>query len=378
MASTTSIHDVVPLETGGVVNRKGIDFQDHVAAGFCLDMLSTDSLIAVWCESQDDITLIRSFNNIEHVEFAQCKSNLLENFWSSSNLCQRTKSASGSSILEKSLQFDRIKEPSRFRIITQRPVSKELECLTIPSHDELNQKSMRDLVDLKKSIAKKLPDAKSPNQNGTDFWIDGATWDVRHSTDAVKARNILQLRKYTESLDEYFTTDQIETIYERIVQLVWNAGLACPKTRQSEKRITRSVFKAKVREYVELTKNPASEGIGVKLQEKMQDASIPPASIGLAQDQRKSYRQRRLDSGYLDTKTVAKLEESVRARLLRLKSQLDLGQISSGSSFHSMCLKELDDIATEISLDSQGLAFLQGYMYNLTDRCQFRFSEAVT
>ena len=38
-AAPRSIRDLEPLETGGTLNRQGLAFQDHVALGFCLDML---------------------------------------------------------------------------------------------------------------------------------------------------------------------------------------------------------------------------------------------------------------------------------------------------------------------------------------------------
>jgi hypothetical protein len=56
--TVNSIYDLAPLEHGGIDNRKGIDFQDHVAADFCLDMILDNGLKEVWCETQDDITLI--------------------------------------------------------------------------------------------------------------------------------------------------------------------------------------------------------------------------------------------------------------------------------------------------------------------------------
>ena len=72
MTTSVSIHDAEPLEIGGVVARKGFTFQDHVAVGFLLDLLKYDDLREVWCESQDDVTLIWS-GSVEYVEFVQVK-----------------------------------------------------------------------------------------------------------------------------------------------------------------------------------------------------------------------------------------------------------------------------------------------------------------
>src|SRR4051794_25192694 len=68
-ATLPSIFDVAPLETGGVEARAGLVFQDHVAARYCLLMLESDDLKQVWCEAQDDITLIREDSSDVLVEF---------------------------------------------------------------------------------------------------------------------------------------------------------------------------------------------------------------------------------------------------------------------------------------------------------------------
>jgi hypothetical protein len=53
-----SSHDLSPLDQGGPVARAGFLYQDHVGAGFCIEMLRNTKLTGVWCETLDDITLI--------------------------------------------------------------------------------------------------------------------------------------------------------------------------------------------------------------------------------------------------------------------------------------------------------------------------------
>ena len=81
-----SIHDLPPLEIGGVKARQGFQIQDHVAVGFCIQMLLKPNLLQVWCETQDDITLISENDGVEQVEFVQVKSNELNQLWSISEL----------------------------------------------------------------------------------------------------------------------------------------------------------------------------------------------------------------------------------------------------------------------------------------------------
>src|SRR5262245_14148823 len=118
-----SIFDLEPLEQGGQIARSGFSFQDHVAAHLALEMIADASLREVWCETQDDVTLIWQTNpsSIE-VEFVQVKSNDLNQLWTAAKVCERDKpkesqSASGKdgagrSIIERSFANDRCLEPT--------------------------------------------------------------------------------------------------------------------------------------------------------------------------------------------------------------------------------------------------------------------------
>ncbi len=121
-----SYRDVPPLESGGVIARSGFEFQDHVSAGYCIDILQNKALIEVWCESLDDITLIRKSEECEEFEFIQAESNEFNHFWSVAELCKRDKRDKtpivGSSILEKSLAYERGAEPCYFRMVTCLPI----------------------------------------------------------------------------------------------------------------------------------------------------------------------------------------------------------------------------------------------------------------
>lgn len=76
-----SIHDAPPTEFGGVSARQGFAYQDHVAAGFCLEMLLDEKIEQVWCEVFDDVTLFLGIDGVQEVEFVQVKSNELNQLW---------------------------------------------------------------------------------------------------------------------------------------------------------------------------------------------------------------------------------------------------------------------------------------------------------
>jgi len=172
-----SIHDLSPLESGGVEARQGFGLQDHVAAGFCLDMIGESRLVQVWCETQDDITLILDGQGGHEVEFVQVKGHDLDQLWSVAKLYERERKntaskVAGRSILEKSLSNDRCVEPCSFRIVTCRPVQSELSVLTHPLGSSYRSTSeaaeaMRRLIE---QLQVKLGQIESENGNGIDFW----------------------------------------------------------------------------------------------------------------------------------------------------------------------------------------------------------------
>jgi hypothetical protein len=82
-----SIHSLSPLEEGGSIARSGFLYQDHVAARFCIEMVRDTCLLEVWCETEDDITLLWDRGDGIVVEFVQVKANELSQLWSVALLC---------------------------------------------------------------------------------------------------------------------------------------------------------------------------------------------------------------------------------------------------------------------------------------------------
>ncbi|MBK8932236.1 MAG: DUF4297 domain-containing protein [Chloroflexi bacterium] len=137
MKVAQSIRDLQPLNIGGTVARAGFEFQDHVAVWFCLEMLVNNCLKEVWCETQDDITLIWQDNgSVEWVEFVQVKIYRLTISGRSPNCANRRR------VLKiriktvhpflKILAQDRCRERCQFRVITSLNVNNDLEILTLP------------------------------------------------------------------------------------------------------------------------------------------------------------------------------------------------------------------------------------------------------
>jgi len=194
-----SIHELRPLESGGVIARNGLNYQDHRAAGFCLEMLGDKTLSQVWCEDQDDITLIWQVNGQEEVEFVQVKSNEFDQLWSAAKLYERKKAQKDTSILERSLAYDRCKEPCRFRIVTAHPVMPELSALKL-APDHPNRAGKKAEIDaLRDKLDEHLDRCMSPNGHDISFWLAHTRWEVAGLEDAIRAKNLVELQRLVDS-----------------------------------------------------------------------------------------------------------------------------------------------------------------------------------
>lgn len=117
MSSVTlpSIFDLVPLEQGGPIARAGFLYQDHIAAKYCIEMLLDPALEQVWCETLDDITLIRRADGTLLIEFVQVKAADLAQMWSVARICDGKQQ----SLVARSLAQHRCAEPCTFRIVSR-------------------------------------------------------------------------------------------------------------------------------------------------------------------------------------------------------------------------------------------------------------------
>ena len=375
-ALARSIYDLPPLSVGGMEARNGFAFQDHVAVGFCLEMLENSKLLEVWCESLDDITLIWEFPGDKCAEFIQVKGSEMNQLWSVAKLCEReTKThSSGQSIMEKSLAQDRCKEPCRFRIVTARPVMSEIEILTFPQTAPARINGKVEFDAIHKLMEPKVGSSRSLNGNDYKFWTERMFWDVRHTNESVHDANILKLSKFLSCTGIGLAPDQLEELYTKLLKKVWDASRIDPRVFPNQNRIKRIDFEPWIMRVAHDMGLPAAGAPG-KLEEKMQRASLAPDLISTAVEQIRYYRGEQLSPKYLDLDQQRFIQGEVSAILQSLKSRIDNGQLADdGGLFHGLCLEELEKLRNELPISPKPpLAFLQGCMYNITGRCLHRF-----
>ena len=374
-----SIHSLKPLESGGTIARGGFIYQDHIAVSFLLDMVADELLEEVWCETHDDITLLKRGYNGEEVEFVQVKNVHLDSFWSTTKLCQREKTSTntdghGSSLLEKSFAHDRCAEPCKFRIVTSLPTNASLKVLTLPFDSPIREIGSDEFNKLTATVRKKFGTLISPNNNDVVYWLSNAKWQVE-SEKEIRISNVARLMKIISNKGIHLAGEVVETkIYPQILDLVQNAAAASWETNEKAKKIIRREFLDWLDNIIRNEQYPLSAGAGEKLKEKMMRAKIAKDYIITAQDERRKFRQERLAPRYLDLTDLELIEGEVLSELESLRLRLDSGEFTEGTPFLKTCHDKLRELQGTLQVKSKlPLHYLDGCMYDITDRCAHRY-----
>lgn len=371
MGELPSIHELLPLEQGGPVARTGFLYQDHVAARFCIDMLGNASLVGVWCETLDDITLLwLDADGGLTIEFVQVKSNELAQMWSVALLCEEGKA----SILAHSLAQHRCKEPCCFRIVTRVGVSDELSLLVLQRGHPARCISNEKVRLLHKDIEKRLEDYCSPAGWSASAWLGHVHWDVAESESALENANLLMLDRWLEENGEPLFNDQRAELYSHILGRVVKAS-ALKNEYAADKKFDKDSHRAWVLDEVQRIRGHAPTKAGKILKGKMENAQIAESAIQNALELRLAYRQRVIQPKYQQEQEYRNADLELRAALQHLVAKLDAGLlVASGTKFHAMCLDAAIEVRDQYT--NVELSFLHGSMYSMTDRCRHRYLPA--
>lgn len=375
-----SIHSLPPLERGGENARAGFEVQDHVAARYLIALLEIPSLLEVWCETHDDITLIWQTNASQEVEFVQVKSNVLDQLWSISLIAAQDKkdkkTVPASSIFERSLANDRCCEPCRFRLVTCLPPNSDLEVLCLPFEAPDRQSNADALATVANALDKRTGNFRSMNGNGAHFWLSHVTWEVQQSSDALINESKIRLLGLLATRGQVFFPDQLDELYLRILTRAREAALAKWGTSPSLKKISKTCMSSWLDIYLDARKSHSTTS-GEKLKEKLAYAGITDGDILASQESRRRYLQERFSPQYLKVSDMSFLGDEISAELQTLRAKLDSGEIADdGISFHAECLKTIDRLRAQHTTLKPPLSILQGCMYDITDRCLHRFRRA--
>ena len=372
------LRELKPPDCGGSIARQGFAFQDHVAACFCIEMLSNDDLKEVWCETYDDIVLIRQKSGVDTVEFVQVKSETHNQLWTPSLLCQRDKKKgepekSGTSIPERSLARDCSQEKAIFRLVTSWELHSDLRFLKLPRDHKDRAVDTEVFKDLFKQVDEKTGNFHSVKGDGCNSWLSRLLWEV-FSQQSLEKLNCLNLIKVLEKMDMPVAADSAEIVYNALLTLVKEAA-----ERPDTEREKKFLLASDVRAFIKKQAQPFP-GLGPNevLERKLSDAKLPSTELETAQDLRRAYLMAVRTRSFLETGGTPTYAGAILHQLLSLRTERDSGQIPNmdGINFHALCLKRVNEVmASPISnTDATPLELGAGCMYDITARCRHRFT----
>jgi len=285
-------------------------------------MLADPTLAQVWCESQDDVTLIWLSALAEEIEFVQVKSNELDQLWTIAKLLEKEKKqhtdgtkTDGLCILEKSLQFDRCAEPVRFRIVTCRPVKDELKLLTYELDAATRATTTPEFTLLRTAIAAKVGHVMSANGNDCAFWIERTRWFVVHSLESLRDANLIKISQLVQANGDFLAIDQIREIYQALLTQIHDAGLADWSRDANKKKLLRATVNAWFAAAVNNAVHPARNGTSRSLETKLKHAKLSDDMVEAAASLRRKYRAALLTPKYSDSDKRLAVEGEIEARL---------------------------------------------------------------
>jgi hypothetical protein len=258
--------------------------------------------------------------------------------------------------------------------VTSRDVGRELKVLTYPFDSPARRGAAADFAALDAVMRPKVGDFQSANGRDFKFWLEHATWDVRHSEESVQNANVLKLFNILHQRDTYLAMDQVRELYARLVRKVWDASRVDGRIYPLKKRILKADLASWLQTVVMQVSAP-SAGVATKVREKLTKASLASDMIDSALEQRMYYREEVLNPKYLHLDDRKLIDREVAALLHTLKSRLDNAKLEdNGVTFHDLCLSELQRLREELPINPKPpMALLVGCMYSITGRCLHRF-----
>lgn len=372
------LRQIRPSDSGGSIARAGFAFQDHVAAGFCIEMLSREDLKEVWCETYDDIVLVWDKAGEELFEFVQVKAENHDQLWTPALLCQRDKKKdepekAGTSIPERSLARDCCCEETCFRLVTSWEVRSELRILKLERGHKDRSSGTPEFTSLLTALRAKIGDHRSAKGHGCDSWLERVVWQV-DSQSSLEQTNRLKLLEILEKVGLHIPTDSVGIVYGALLALVKDAAQQ-PDSKREKKFLKAKEIRAFIREQAE-----PFPGLGPseKLNGKLSVAGLPETERETAQELRRAYLKAVRTRSYLETGGTPPFANAVLYQLLRLRTAHDSGEISAldGIGFHALCLKRVEETMKQCTTNSAAppVELGAGCMYDIAARCQHRFT----
>lgn len=250
-----------------------------------------------------------------------------------------------------------------------RDAAKLLQCHPATLYRALDETLVDDIHD-------RMSGVTSAKGNAGKYWCSNCRWEVRAERHNVRDANLRAILQLAQNDGWKIVYEQAEELLTELLAWMKAAGEARWEPDRAKKIILRRELVAwwnrRRQELIEGASNPA----GGKLSAKLNDIGAEDSQIAMAVDLRRRYRAAVRTSRYMEDGQVERLQLLVQSKMATLRSAYVAGEIDpSGQAFHALCLKEIDQVAQNESIDGTDAAgFLKGCMYDITDRCLHRFS----
>lgn len=385
---STSIHDQPLADQSGRNARRGFEYQDHIGARYCLQLLSDPLLQEVWLESHDDITLVRHLGGgVIVYEFVQVK--FVERTWLLSHIINREKDKHGkgrpgTALLEKSLAHNQYQEPAMFRLVTSREACPELASLRFPLASPERRAAQPGLDQTASKIKAYYQKQLSPPTDAElDYWLANCVWETGESTlSGLEAINLVALEKVMKQLCFTMYPEHRTNLYGLLLRKVADASIKDPFTN-------RDTFKIKKQECedwlcdtaIEVSYGPNPKD---KLGAKLHEIGIPAPGIELAREAKLLYNAERRDNDFCEPKDLRAMEAEILGKVSSLqRKQYNPRTEQSPLDFYEACLTNATDVLHQHRfVDEDGIvkipsSLAEGYVYEIVDRCLLRFKNPI-
>ena len=307
-----SIHELPLGDLSGRHARGGFEYQDHIGASYCLQMLTNATLREVWFESHDDIGLVwQPESEIISHEFVQVK--FVDRVWTLGVLAGRSNNEPGTSVLEKSLAQNKYTEPCTFRLVTSRDACRELKSLRYFLGSPERAAAQLDLMAAHASLTgfyKQKP--TPPTSEVLTHWLTNCVWDERESSlDGLEALNLVALEETLLQLSIRLDLENRYRLYDLLMRKISKASHKRPFASRAIFRITAPELHQWVLTTVRgLTNGPnPADRLGSKLHE----AGIRAADIEAAKELKLLYNDARRDNDFCEPADLKAMEAFILA-----------------------------------------------------------------
>lgn len=349
-------------------------------------------LVEVWCESQDDITLIwEAAPGSESVEYVQVKGQM-SRAWSVAFLCSAEAAEEEESDLDGADSKKKNSAPSALpETIVEKLMANDRsnDGVDISFRLVVRNRSLGDIAPLLAKIGEpsrastnpayhtmcgkfidKLSHAISPNKHDVLYWIE-RTWiecvGDEMSLLAVTTQKLNRIVYHFHG--EPLTPEQIDAFYKEFVRLAFDAGKAeDTNAKRWTKSQLRAWFEEKLTEISQIVSVAPQTGF---LFEKMRDAGISTHYTN-AYAQRLEFRRWKRSPTYMSTVDSLEVQAMVSGELLSLMLGLEMAKDKPGIEFFQKCLQRLSELGKVISKQksvSLPGTILNGCMYDQAGRC---------